>query len=718
MNYPGNSSLSSAVKDRVVSTFRQTLALFHQRRTDEVMAGCTLILQMDPMFDPARKLMEKTRNPGLSIDVDSLLPTEAAGAPSMQEAREAMAARDFERVQQITSAILSDDLLNDDARILGDEAREKLEAAPFVSQFTRKCDQNIAAGNIAAAKMDLEKARALDPTHPEVLRVAKALTARSAAPPQPAAPPPSFIVDEPLPTPSSRSTAQAADFGFSFEEEKSDQGGFSDFSFDTPVDPSSFASPAPADTGFGGGGFSFDSGSSSTGSINVDPYAPSDEFDFATASVVTSSDDEKKIQQYLSDGDRAFASGEYQQAIDLWSRIFLIDVTNDEASDRIEKAKAKRRELEQRVEPLLNSGITAFERGNTAQAHTDLNEVLKIDPHNPTAQEYLDRLGETVAKPQSHVPPSVKDDNLDLGFLDDEALPAGFEAPLIPPAPGEIPAPAATGKNKSGKISKAKPSSGRNLPVPLIAAIVGVIVLLGGGWFVWTRMHKTEEPVAAASGQSIIARATTLAGAGKYDQAIALLQDIKPNDPAHDQALLLIADLRNKKTSTAQMIDGIPADQYYEQKLTDGRTAFAAHDYAVAKTAFDEAMRAKPLPPDAKEQYDITVQQVAKLNAAKALFAERKFDDAITNLQSLLEQDPQNLAIQRLMTDAHFNNGAIALQQERTSDAMRAFDEVLRAQPEDVSAKRARDLAARYDGQPKDLLYKIYVNYLPLRQPS
>ena len=50
------------------------------------------------------------------------------------------------------------------------------------------------------------------------------------------------------------------------------------------------------------------------------------------------------IEQYLADGDKAFESGDYQAAIDLWSRIFLIDVTNDEASQRIEKAKARRRE--------------------------------------------------------------------------------------------------------------------------------------------------------------------------------------------------------------------------------------------------------------------------------------------------------------------------------------------------------------------------------------
>ena len=35
--------------------------------------------------------------------------------------------------------------------------------------------------------------------------------------------------------------------------------------------------------------------------------------------------------------------------------------------------------------------------------------------------------------------------------------------------------------------------------------------------------------------------------------------------------------------------------------------------------------------------------------------------------------------------------------------------------PNDDLAKRSRTLAERYSGQPKDLLYKIYVKYLPLR---
>ncbi|HYH07441.1 MAG TPA: tetratricopeptide repeat protein [Thermoanaerobaculia bacterium] len=709
MTYAGNAALSSAVKDRVTSTFQQTVALYHQGRLEEVTAGCTLILQMDPMFDPARKLLEKTRNPNLPIDVDTLLPRDPR-AP-MQQAREAMAERDFQRVIHLTTEILTDDLLNDEARILGDEAREKLEASPFVEQFTRKCDQSIAAGNIAAAKMELEKARALDPTHPDVVRIARALAARDSAPSAAAAPiSPSFIVDEPAPPPApGRSAAQAADFGFAFEEEKPQEVSFANFSFDSPAG-------ASADAPFGG--FSFDS--PSPAAKPAPAPSGSSEFDFATAAIVTTSDDQKKIEQYLADGDRAFDAGDYQQAIDLWSRIFLIDVTNDDASARIERAKAKRRELEQKIEPLLASGVAAFERGDTARAHADLTEVLRLDPQNVSAQDYLDRLEETLqsgaAAPPAIPPSTADDDNLDLGFFEDE--PAGnlSEAPLVPPSPAAAALAAKTTGKQAAAPKAASPA--RKLPMGLIAAILAIVVLGAGGWFVWNRFMNKPEAESSGAGQALIARASMLAKTGKYDQAIALLQDIKPDDPQHDEALVMIADLRAKKASSAELIDGIPAAQYYDQKLAAGLQAFAAHDYAAAKKAFEEAQRVKPLPPDAKVQYDTASQQMAKLDAATALFNERKFTEAIGNLQPLLEQDPQNVAIQKMIVDAHFNLGAAALQEERLPDAIREFDEVLKVNPNDEVAKRSRELAVRYDGQPKDLLYRIYVKYLPLRQAA
>src|SRR5664280_2619269 len=46
-----------------------------------------------------------------------------------------------------------------------------------------------------------------------------------------------------------------------------------------------------------------------------------------------------RITQFLKQGDEALARGNAQEAIDLWSRVFLIDLSNEEASRRIDSAR-------------------------------------------------------------------------------------------------------------------------------------------------------------------------------------------------------------------------------------------------------------------------------------------------------------------------------------------------------------------------------------------
>jgi tetratricopeptide (TPR) repeat protein len=708
VSYPGNPSLPAPVKDRVVTTFQQTLALFKQGRMDEVSAGCNLLLQMDPTFEPARKLLEKMRNPGAAIDVDRLLPSPGDERSPLEQAREAMAARDFERVLHLTSAVLTDDMMNDEARVMGDEAREKLEAAPFVEQFARKASQSLDAGNVAAAKMELEKARALDSSHPEVVRVSRLMEGRITGSGTMAVPPPSFVVDDRAGAqPGSRSTAQAADFGFTFEEDKPAETSFSDFSFAAPT-PGDFSFDAPKaeapkqETPFGG--FSFDA------TPAAKTAGTASEFDFTTASVATSEDDQKKIEQYLADGDRAFEAADYSQAIDLWSRIFLIDVTNDQASERIERAKARRQEQERKAEQLLAVGVEAFERGDTAKAHADLTEVLRLDPRNTMAQEYLDRLSDTLKPEPVRPAPSQKEETYDL-FDDD--LSSGFGSPGFSDA---MEIPEAGEEATKARARATVPPPARKLPLGMLALVLGVLVLGVGGWFAWSRFANApevqEDP---GAGAAIMGRASMLARRGDYDRAIALLRDIKPGDPQHDKAMVMIADLQQKKSTSAALIDGVPAAQYYDQRIAAASAAFAAGDYSAAKTAFEQAMRVQALPANLKAQYDRAAQEASKLNAARALFAERKYADAIKNLEPLLAADPQNISIQRMLGDAHFNQAAVALQEERTADAIRELDETLKLAPNDELARRSRELAVRYNNEPKDLLYKIYVKYLPVR---
>ncbi|HSP14096.1 MAG TPA: tetratricopeptide repeat protein [Thermoanaerobaculia bacterium] len=702
-NYPGNASLASAVREKVSSTFQQTLALFKQGRNDEVIAGCNLILQMDPMFDPARKLMEKVKNPSMS-----------GGSADLSEARAAMAARDFERVVQLTTEVLTNDLLNDEARVLADEAREKMEAGPFIDQFVRKCEQSLANGNVAAARADLEKARALDASHPGVLKIQQAIAAKEGTAPA-SFDASSFVVDTP-PAAAKPGGTQASDFGFTFEEEKTPEGqpaSFANFSFEAPTPAAPAGGGQQGSSGFGG--FSFDTpaaGTAAPPSFSFDTPAPAkppaaNDFDFSTASIETSPDDQKKIEQYLAEGDRAFDSGNYQQAIDLWSRIFLIDVTNEPASERIERAKGKRREAEKQVESILAAGVQAFDRQDIATARAKFEEVLKADPGSVTAQDYMERL-QSPAAASGAVPPS---------FTPAAPSSPSFDSSIIEPAETMYEEPeAAPAARKPGAKPAARPApAGRKLPMGLIAAVIAAIVVIGGGWFVWSKFSAPKADVAGS--RALLDRAAQLSGQGKYDLAISTLQDIKPGDPQYDKALNMIADVQQKKARAATTVEGKPATAFFQDSVNAGRAAFEAHDYVGAKKAFEQAIRVKPLPADVKASYDIAAQQVGKLDNARTLFVERKYQDAIAALQPLLQQDPQNQNIQRMIVDAHFNLGAVALQEEKLDDAKREFDEVLKTDPNDELAKRSRDLAERYDGQTKDLLYKIYVKYLPLRQP-
>ena len=570
-----------------------------------------------------------------------------------------------------------------------------------MEQCILKAETFAAQGNVASARRELEKARARDSDHPGISRVAESLAA-----PQPPAsftsgPSPSFVVEAPPPAAATRGTAQATDFGFTFEEDKplANEPAFGAFSFDAP-------SPEPAPSS-SFGGFSFGAPSS--------PSAGT--FDFAPATPQTGGDDQRKIEQYLADGDRAANSGNYPQAIDLWSRIFLIDVTNDEASSRIENAKAKRRETEARVEALLAAGEKAFNTNDHNTAHDTFTETLQLDPGNLTAHEFLERI--TAAAPAPFETPfSAASKRGETSapqhgdIFDDAAMLSGSYDSLKPPdAPPPIPIPA---KKVAKTKAAAAPAKQRSASTGVLLTIVTVVIIAAAGWFLWSK-YMSKPPYDPAATQAIFVQANSLAKRERYDQAIAILGDIKPSDPQHDKALEMIADLQHKKSQAAQMVNGRPASIVYEESIAAGRTAFDAHDYETAKTALDAAARIKPLPSDLAAMYATASQQVSKLEVAKALFKERRYQDAVTNLDPLLQADPQNQSIRRMIIAAHFDLGATALQEERLPDAMREFDEVLKSDPNDELAKRSHTLAERYSGQPKDLLYKIYVKYLPLR---
>ena len=735
VQYPGTATLPAEMKQRVMTTFRHTLDLARQGNQEEANVGCDFILNIDPMFEPARQLSDKLRNPFSTVDLDALAASLPADDP-LNDARTALAARDFSRALEIASEVLRNDIMNTEAQQIAEDAQSKLEAAPFIAQFTKAAETKIAAGNRTGAAQDVEKARHLDADHPMVKRLEAMLSGDSGAQQFDAG---SSGFGSPFgsgfaeaPPPDAFSNPAAADFSF----------GAPAAPHEAPTQVFSFGAPAetPVDTGFGFGGpapsfvvdnqpaaggapaadfgFTFEEeqqkqdafgGGAAAGGEAAFSRGEANTFDFATASVETSDEDRQKVERYLADGDAAFDAGEYQKAIDTWSKIFLIDVTNDEASERIERARSKRQEADRRIEELMVAGTLAFEKSDYATARTKFEQVLALDPNHFNAREYLDRIeggtSPTEAMPSTRPGTAVAPSDA----FDDDDYAGSMATPLAPPEPR------APSKAKAAPATTTKTAPKKSAPVLPLAIVAALLVLGVGGYFVYSKFFSKSSAVNPEETRATFAKATALGKTGHYDEAIALLSAIRPEDPEHDRALEMIDDLKNQKAQSSGMINGRPAAEVFAGLVQKGRDSFAAHDYLTAKQAFDQASTIQPLPADAKQLADAASQQVAKLDTALVLLKEGKYPEGIANLEGLLQQDPENATIRQLLAKAHFNLGASALQADDTDSAMGEFDQVLKLTPNDEEAKRSRELAAKYNGQQKDLMYKIYVKYLPPR---
>ncbi len=85
---------------------------------------------------------------------------------------------------------------------------------------------------------------------------------------------------------------------------------------------------------------------------------------------------EARIEQLLLSGlDRYFA-GDYEQAINLWTRVLFVDRQHDRARAYIERARSAQAERQRESEALAHQGIEAFQSGDVDRARDLLSAAL------------------------------------------------------------------------------------------------------------------------------------------------------------------------------------------------------------------------------------------------------------------------------------------------------------------------------------------------------
>lgn len=262
-----------------------------------------------------------------------------------------------------------------------------------------------------------------------------------------------------------------------------------------------------------------------------------------------------RIEQLLLTGLDHYFAADYEQAINLWTRVLFLDRAHDRARAYIERARSAQAERQRESEVLLHEGLEAFDQGDVRRARRLVNTALDRGAPDDAALGLLSRLDRL--EPRA---PGV----------------AHHSTALLDPRPGALERP-----------PRALPDRDR----PARAwwpFVVGFVVLLSvaAGWMVsqqpssaWSTRLAGPAPVAPAalpvtvlpldvplSSETYLMRARLFFQAGRPRDALRELDRIGVGDPLRVQADRLRGELQRALLDLARLpvepaATGTPPDE-------------------------------------------------------------------------------------------------------------------------------------------------------------
>ncbi len=246
---------------------------------------------------------------------------------------------------------------------------------------------------------------------------------------------------------------------------------------------------------------------------------------------------EARIEELLLSGLDHYFAGQFERAINVWTRIVFLDRHHDRARAYIERARSALAERQRQGEELLHTGVVAYQAGEVDKARDLLTRAL--EQGSDTAHLFLDRL--------SRVGTAGIAADLRLEPQPRRAR-TGRRVPLTPPRTGWVAA-------------------------ALAALVVAAVMLLGGlpigNWLsewqggapvgVSQPVPEAPLPVVRAA-DTALARARGLYADGRLRDALRGLDRITPGDPARVEADRLRADIQRDLLAAAGLSGPAPGE--------------------------------------------------------------------------------------------------------------------------------------------------------------
>jgi tetratricopeptide (TPR) repeat protein len=248
----------------------------------------------------------------------------------------------------------------------------------------------------------------------------------------------------------------------------------------------------------------------------------------ADAGPLSEADRAARIEQLLLSGLDHYFGGNYEQAINVWTRVAFLERGHGRARAYIERARSALAERQRESEESLHEGIAAYQAGDLQRARDLLTRAVEQGGPNDSALVFLQRLG--------HV---------------DSVATAPRERSTTRPAPV-----------KRGPTERANRRRDWLATGAASVAITAVILLGALRTASWLRESPVEvragdaasrEPLPIVrDGERRLDRARSLRAAGRLREALHELDAIELGDPLRLEADRLRSDIQHVLLSTAR----------------------------------------------------------------------------------------------------------------------------------------------------------------------
>lgn len=429
----------------------------------------------------------------------------------------------------------------------------------------------------------------------------------------------------------------------------------------------------------------------------------------------------RRVSDLLEEAQREAAADRIDQALEILSRVFILDEQNEKAQQLEQKFRAAQGKSIRDADNWLQEAVQDFDAGRLENARELFQKVLRRYPSHVEALDYLERIDSAQAAQEKGAGAAGAqqefhgEDLLAAGspFEGGVGIATGPRTMAAEPDACAIPLERAAGRpdggpqdpeqkpwnlaeagmeGRSPAVPNVAPPSARfPLPWPLLAGLVVLVFVAAAAAIAW------KVPGLLRSGK------TRPAPAAKVDAKAAPAPARSESSPAPG-------------TVTPTTAKSAP------EAMARAKAAMESEAYAEAVLAYNEALTLDPALDEARkglmqagERYKTQKTERDQIDRAKAAFEEGEYTPALKILYRLPEGRYAQ-EVERYKVNAWYNLGLVSLRAGNCKEAQESFDEALTIRPGETDVRRVKGLAQKYQAAVKDRAFYDTVEAIPFRR--